>query len=595
MKEEKEIFDRKRKVALFSLVGAMALTLGIVTYAYFGTKPTNDNPLTIDATTGNLSLIFRDGTSETVTGTLNFGDHITKYFELENNGSLDAYAQINFANLINTYTSKSLRYELKYRTATTGDYTETAETVSKNVPVSETTSTKPLAKGILIPAQTTYYFELTITLDYLDDVDQTNDFRAQFQSTFLIEEGQKIPTVDDTLTALGLKNANGYSDYIKATPPTAEEFSAGVTSKTEGMYAMEDDYGTSYYYRGDVTKNYVKFGKWKTNRYIGYYSEEYPNMAKEYSSLNECQTASEYNYNCTELPLIDKDMYWRIIRINGDGSLRMIYDGTQAYENRNGVYEYQKNNADRFIKTGQAFNANSKDAKYVGYKYGGQAGIASTSKSQAEEKTTDSDIKVAVEAWYEANLKDEDKYLADGTFCIDRSISANPQEWWSSEPALDGSQDLRGYGQNNTAYGGYRRFVGSKKTNTPQFTCPRGEDILTEKIGLITADEVVAAGASTNPELNSQTLYHYLKKSSNISYWTLSPSYFSEEYYFGGAMVTTVNDLGTANYGDAFDLGLMSVSSRLSVAPVINLSAEYVSKLTGEGTTSSPFELSTGQ
>ena len=75
------------------------------------------------------------------------------------------------------------------------------------------------------------------------------------------------------------------------------------------MYAKEDDYTAttgmkSYYYRGAVDNNWVKFGKDSTG----------------------------------------KDIYWRIIRINGDGSIRMIYSGTTDPKNEssvtgsNGVY-----------------------------------------------------------------------------------------------------------------------------------------------------------------------------------------------------------------------------------------------------------------
>jgi len=67
-----------------------------------------------------------------------------------------------------------------------------------------------------------------------------------------------------------------------ADPATTDE-------TADGLFAMEDDYGTSYYFRGAVENNYVKFGKDAENR----------------------------------------DMWWRIIRFNGDGSVRMQYDGYQ--------------------------------------------------------------------------------------------------------------------------------------------------------------------------------------------------------------------------------------------------------------------------
>ncbi len=246
---------------------------------------------------------------------------------------------------------------------------------------------------------------------------------------------------------------------------------------------------------------------------------------------------------------------------------------------------------DRLIKNTQEYNdinqAYGKDAKYVGYKYGGAKGEASTNKTQAELKETDSDIKKVVEEWYATNLSDEDKYLADGTFCVDRSISSTPGEWMSSEPALSGDKDLRGFGANNTAYGAYGRFKGTTKTNIPQFTCPRGEDIFTvangglgKKIGLITADEVVAAG--TGP--SSDNFYYYLNKGIYPDYWTLSPYRFNVDY---ASLLTVAND------------GLLSFSYNNSggegVAPVINLSAEYASKLLGTGTIDDPYYLTEEQ
>ena len=68
---------------------------------------------------------------------------------------------------------------------------------------------------------------------------------------------------------------------------------SSVESENGYLCSIPDDYGNSYYFRGNVTNNYVKFGN------------------------NEQ----------------DQDMYWRIIRINGDGSIRMIYDGTSAHAN----------------------------------------------------------------------------------------------------------------------------------------------------------------------------------------------------------------------------------------------------------------------
>ena len=285
----------------------------------------------------------------------------------------------------------------------------------------------------------------------------------------------------------------------------------------EGVYEMEDDYGTSYYYRGAVENNYVKFA----------------------------------------------GFYWRIIRINGDGSLRIIYDGTQAYENG-------ANSANRFIKTGQAYNTNSNDNKYVGWMYGPTGTTASTSKAQAQTNTADSMIKGVVDAWYKTNIVDKGygNAISDTLFCNDRSTPGKTITGDSSDTGL-------GYGTQRTNYGAYARmkegFSGYTGA-TPTFKClqkndaftvndtSKGNGALTYPVGLITADEIVAVGSGKYLTSNSK---YYLYNPS-AWYWSLSPRKLISTY----ASIFIVATSGQLN-GDI-------VSNGGAVAPVINLSAEYV-------------------
>ena len=204
------------------------------------------------------------------------------------------------------------------------------------------------------------------------------------------------------------------------------------------LCSAPDDYGTSYYFRGAVENNYVKFGK---------------------------------NAN-------GQDMWWRIIRINGDGSLRIIYDGTQGYAN--GV-----SNTGRLAYTGKAFNAQYNDAKYVGWMFGGAQGEPSTSKVQAQTNTTNSDLKILVDAWYKTNIVDKnlgDK-VADVIFCNDRTTPGKAATGWSSDTGL-------GYGTQVTAYGATARtnvWNTEESKATPRFTCPQRNDAFTvsdEKNGM---------------------------------------------------------------------------------------------------------------
>ena len=114
-------------------------------------------------------------------------------------------------------------------------------------------------------------------------------------------------------------------------PTVNEDGSVNVTAveATNGYLCKAPDaYGDSYYYRGNVTNNYVLFA----------------------------------------------DKYWRIVRINGDGTVRVIYDGTSAHANG-------ESSSDRQIGT-SAFNSSYKDNAYVGYMYG-QTGASTYAAAHA--------------------------------------------------------------------------------------------------------------------------------------------------------------------------------------------------------------------
>ena len=297
---------------------------------------------------------------------------------------------------------------------------------------------------------------------------------------------------------------------------------------------MEDDYGTSYYYRGAVENNYVKFA----------------------------------------------GFYWRIIRINGDGSLRIIYDGEQAYEN--GV-----NDIGRFTSTSQSFNSNHTDAKYIGWMFGPAGEAESTSKEEAQTNTADSTLKGVVDAWYKTNIADRGygSAVSDTLFCNDRSIPGKTESGYTYDTGL-------GYGVNATTFGAYTRIrigVNGYTGVAPTFKCPqkndaftvndtsKGNGALTYPVGLITADEIVAAGAGKYETPNTN---YYLYRGSSYWYWSLSPFFMSSS---GLCDMFAVNTNGNYKYFYVTNTGG-------SVAPVINLSAEYAKSLKGTGTMADPYQ-----
>ena len=231
--------------------------------------------------------------------------------------------------------------------------------------------------------------------------------------------------------------------------------------------------------------------------------------------------------------------WWRIIRINGDGTIRMIYQGTSANATGDGTQI-----------GASTFNNSYNHKTYVGlvYKTSSQHGSG-----------TNSTIMNTLNNWYNNNLASyEEDYIDTGAgFCSDRNL-ANGYNWSSS----------------TVYYAAYDRRKG------PASLQCNSEDILSQDngklpnpIGLVTMDEAVLTGI-TNYNANTGS---YLYTGQN--YWTMSPSYFSSG---GTAYAFGVLSYGNLNYDTR-------VYSAYGVRPVINLKSSIA--ISGSGTTSDPFKI----
>ena len=281
----------------------------------------------------------------------------------------------------------------------------------------------------------------------------------------------------------------------------------------KGLYAIQDDYGTSYYYRGSVKNNYVSFA--------GY--------------------------------------YWRIVRINGNGSIRLLYAG----ETKDATGEN--------LGIGRSkFNDEGNKPLYSGYMYGNPDG---TTLEEVNANTNDSIMKIYLETWYQEHLNEYSEFIADSGFCNDRTLS---------------TRDNNGDGistEHTTYFTSYERY----NTYTPSLACPNikrdlftvtdaiGNQSSVYPIGLITSDELHLSGY-VNSYLNPLS---YVFSSS--TYWTLSPSYFQEKtnriYMYDSYFTGYVN-------------GNASTDSKMIVRPVINLNAN-VEIESGIGTQNEPYLVKT--
>lgn len=370
-----------------------------------------------------------------------------------------------------------------------------------------------ILEGITLNPDENVEVTLRVWLDY-------NTPNSQIGKVFnakIVTEGfaqyTKVYTSEEVLANLGLTLASGTPRF------NYSSCSSGCGEATVGVYSAPDDLGTSYYFRGSVTNNYVKFG---TN-------------------------AS------------GQDMYWRIIRINGDGTVRMIYDGTQAYDNGT-------QSIDRQVGT-SAFNTSTTDNAYVGYMYGtpGQSTYEATHAN-----INNSAIKTFLEGtgnndgWYYNNIvaTGYDKYVADAIYCNDRSLYSGT-----------------GIGTSSTMYGAYNR-INTNKQPTLKCTQPSDRFTILSKIrnvtgngnlrypvGLITADEVSYGGI-----VFSGSNYSYYLNTGN-NYWT------SSSFNYGNMIIVLS---GAFNYS--------GVSSTYGVRPVISLKPDAIKG--GNGSKTNPFTVS---
>ena len=381
---------------------------------------------------------------------------------------------------------------------------------------------------------------------------------------------------------------NGGEVAIKA--KGSPNFSTTATTN-EGMYAAQDDLGDSYYFRGAVDNNWVKFGKGAycmyNNNVVEYVENDGTNVFTRWvSSAEECvstyvctNTFEEFSVvgldstTCsnfggtlsnTKATYDNLDIYWRIIRINGDGSIRMIYTGTTAPKESTKV-----------VMTGtgtqisdKVFNINSNSstdkAEYVGYMY---------TSGQQHGNSESSEIKTTIDNWYKTTTLETDSatksLVADQIFCNDRTASTSAVTYSTTNYTTLTSWNSKGI----YYYGAYGRLYPNKK---PILTCPTASDkftvnesngngALTYPVGLITADEIAMAGGLWNTNNSSYYLY------TNRYYWSGSPSSFDSHGYANEFIVRSSGNLN-----------IYSLDSGAGFRAVVSLSSK--AKLSGSGT-----------
>ena len=309
-------------------------------------------------------------------------------------------------------------------------------------------------------------------------ISETFKFKIKGYGTTESIEVKETHTLNQLI--LGKNNSN----VLSATATLTDTYSnAGDTSGLYKSVDGETNSGTTYFYRGAVTNNYVSFAGFT----------------------------------------------WRIVRINEDGSIRLLLnDGI----NNNTNYQ---------------FNPSGNNYTYMYY----------------SNSDVDYGIKRTVDTWYNDNLKTYEDYIADTEFCEQYKVS------WQTNSYTAGNET-----------------VVSKENYTPNFKCStdkNGKGILTSKVGLLTYDEAVHAGNYPN-----KTSASYITNS-NFNYWLMSPDGATSSTYSTNARAWNVYSGGSI---DGSNVNYSSISTDyFGVRPVISLKADILA--TGSGTSDDPYVVQT--
>ena len=254
--------------------------------------------------------------------------------------------------------------------------------------------------------------------------------------------------------------------------------------------------------------------------------------------------------------------YWRIIRTNADGSIRLLYSGTTTDTTSGYIGK-------------SAFNSKYSDAMYVGYMYGTSGSLASNRAN-----TNNSTIKTYIDKWYSNNLTSYTKYIStEAVYCNDREVGSGTYSATGSE----------------FYYAAYTRLVTNK---TPTYDCEDSKDAfsgtnneakLTYPIGLMTADEITYAGGYKFTSLTSPYAWYYLNSAGgsitgSTYWWLLSPRYWNGNFAFSW------NVFGSDVPGY---LGYNNVDASSGVRPAISLKTCALWS-SGNGSSSSPYEVNGG-
>ena len=563
---------------IFIIAASLLVVVLSVTLAYFTAQIIGEGK-NISVSSADLKIVFTDTDGNIEGSNITPGWSNSKTFTVKNESNGTYKYDIIIKDLINTFkTYKYLEYKI---TSTDGGYNMTDYSY---LPKSSTKEDVALAYEVSIDKGKTHTY--TIEIKYVNDesVDQSIDMGQSLSGTIYIREFTK-PTMKLT-------------DKLMADNPTIgtrTTFTAFTETNTGTLYKATEQIGTNpvkdvYYFAGDAKNNWVKFGK-TTESSCTYKGKEvfiYNNTGfKNVETQTECETYSLCSSNYAGIMLVEnssmcgnenendtiltgkatwngtsvKDIYWRIIRTNADGSIKLLYAGTSP-------------DTEKAYIGMSAFNTTYNDPMYVGYKYGTTGSLENNRLN-----TNDSTIKTYVDNWYKNNLTAYTKYLSnDAVYCNDRNLASGQTYSTTS----------------NFNYAPFKRIPNKQ----PTYNCTNMSDAfsvnntnakLDYPVGLMSIDELSYAGGEADTALDAPYAWYYTNANGESSYggvyfWSFSPYawYGSHSYVWG-----------VCGSGDPGRLRYDNVDFSVAVRPSVSLlSCNLISR--GNGSAENPYLVYTG-
>ena len=558
--------EKKQKIILIAIAFALVLLCSGLTYAFFTSATPGESASTIVAKGGQMNVVYDNKSANISVSNIYPRDTawVTKKFQVIGNNSTDLlmFYKVKLVVDINEF-ELDLSYTLTgTNTANSGGLIPDVTTVPRDAHIGSDTVT--LGTGYHVKG-TSNVHEYTLQI-FLKPTkyDQNYGQEAKFAAHLVIE-------IDGTSTEKAPKNwdsagsntllAGIKKNYASPTATLTNPITDAPASTEAVMSLTPDDYGISYYFRGNVQNNFVSFA----------------------------------------------GMCWRIVRITGDGSIKLaLYDYSSAScTNTGNDLAFARYSGTTYTTE---FNENRNDNAYVGFMYGTPN---STTYAATHANINKSTILRNLETWYKAKLASYTDKLADTIWCNDKStvkdVTMNNYNTNNGELNKD-SMTLNGLGYKKefSMYGAGIRNAGldqGRSNSTyglgPSLICPKDNDggklskftvddtvngngNLDYKIGLLTVDEMVLAGMATYPvytnnNYDENSVTSYLRNNATSDwYWTLSPIGFSGDVAF----VWSAGGVGR--------LGGNYVDSSYALRPAISLKATTTIS-SGNGTASNPF------